>query len=62
MTRIDLTDVAYDAKRACFRGKAILHEITGPRHIPCRWHGIETAGFQRIAQGLAKNAMARALH
>ncbi len=62
MTRIDLTDVAYDAKRACFRGKAVFHEITGTRSFRCRWHGPESAEFEAITQGLAMNARKRALH
>ncbi len=53
MTRLALTHVTYDARRACFRAEAV---VDGARRVPCRWHGPQGAGFARIADGLATEA------
>ncbi len=56
MTRIDLTNIAYDARRSCFHATAILHRAATQRILPCRWDGPQTANFSRISQGLARSA------
>ncbi|WP_158514974.1 hypothetical protein [Nioella nitratireducens] len=53
MTRLALTHVAYDARRACFRAEALVDDT---RRVSCRWHGPQGASFPRIADGLAKEA------
>lgn len=55
--RIDLTHVAYDAKRACFLADAILHDGSHRRAIKCHWHGPQTAAFPQISAGLSKEAL-----
>lgn len=53
MTRIALTHVAYDARRACFHARAV---IEGRPAVDCRWSGPQSAEFSRIASGLAREA------
>lgn len=53
MTRIALTHVAYDARRACFHARAVLD---GGTPVDCRWHGPQGATFSRVASGLAQAA------
>jgi hypothetical protein len=56
MTRIALTQVAYDARRACFHARAVLD---GRAPVDCRWHGPQGAEFSRIATGLSEAALRR---
>ena len=44
MTRIALTQVAYDARRACFHARAVLDDRAP---VDCRWHGPQGAAFSR---------------
>lgn len=53
MTRIALTQVAYDARRTCFHACAVLD---GRTPVECRWHGPQGAEFSRIASGLTEAA------
>jgi|OrbTmetagenome_3_1107373.scaffolds.fasta_scaffold427760_1 hypothetical protein len=53
MTRIALTQVAYDARRACFHARAVLDDRAP---VDCRWHGPQGAAFSRIASGLSQAA------
>lgn len=53
MTRIALTQVAYDARRACFHARAVLDDRAP---VACRWHGPQGAEFARIADGLSEAA------
>lgn len=53
MSRIALTHVTYDARRACFHARAVLD---GQRDVTCRWSGPQNAPFARIASGLAREA------
>jgi hypothetical protein len=55
--RIDLTHVAYDAKSACFRADAILHDGSRQRAISCAWHGPQDAPFPKISAGLNQEAL-----
>lgn len=55
--RIDLTHVAYDAKSACFRAEAILHDGARQRAITCAWRGPQDAPFPKISAGLNHAAL-----
>ena len=46
MTRIALTHVAYDARRACFHARAV---VDGRPAVDCRWSGPQSADFDRVA-------------
>ncbi|WP_370269845.1 hypothetical protein [Nioella sp.] len=58
MTRIALTHVAYDARRACFHARAV---VDGRPAVDCRWSGPQSADFDRVASGLAQEARRHAV-